>query len=179
MNSNSKNENKTVPRSIFQQARVLVLLSGVALASAAALTMSGCGSSNSASPASNVAVDPSFTSIYTNVLSQNCASCHQPGGSGTLNGANLDFSSQSQAYNTIFDMVAGLSSSGCTSLHNVVASAPRSSYLLAVIDSSYNRAGFGAASGCQPIASHVSGGYASPAAQAAIVTWITNGAANN
>ncbi|MCB0342207.1 MAG: c-type cytochrome [Pseudobdellovibrionaceae bacterium] len=126
-------------------------------------------------------VEPTFSSLYSKLFSTECASCHQPGGSGYVAGAPLDFSSTSTGYFSLFQSVGGASNSGtCGSLSNVAAGSPSQSYLMGVVSSQYYEDNFGGVSGCTPINTHINGVVnLSTSEQAALEQWIQSGAANN
>ncbi len=131
------------------------------------LTLSGCTPNTEST---------TFKTVYNDVLSQSCVTCHSPGGQGSQNGATLDFTDQTTSYRTIFSNVSGASSSGCTGFKNIVAGSPSTSYLLAVEDSSYNTT----SGSCTPITTHLNSiGVISAGKQAEIVSWVNAGALNN
>lgn len=129
-------------------------------------------------------VSGTFTDVYTNTLSTDCVSCHNPtNGAATLdNNTTIDFSSQSQAYTTLTaGVVAGMvKAPTCGGLQLVVASNPTNSYVLATMFSTYNTANFAGKNGCTPYNHANYGNFnLSAAEQTSIVNWIQNGAQNN
>ena len=124
-----------------------------------------------------------FSTIYAQTLGKTsgCANCHAPGGSGTNQGAQLDFSTQALAYSTLTSKkVTGSSkSSTCGTVNIVTAGSPSNSYLAGAVVGSHNVNNFAGVSDCQPITDHINGNYASASEQEAIISWIQSGAKNN
>jgi len=61
-------------------------------------------------------LNPTFTNVYANVISQRCISCHRPGASG-VNVGMLDMSTQTAAYANLVGVAAmgiGAGTSGIT-----------------------------------------------------------------
>jgi len=78
----------------------LSLVRGVAWVGAAG-SLVGCSSSSSSPSAA-----PTFTDVYQQILGPQCgAGCHMPGASGVTQGM-LDLSSQTTAYNALFEVAA-------------------------------------------------------------------------
>jgi hypothetical protein len=124
----------------------------------------------------------SFSGVYQVLSSNNCVSCHSPGGAAhDISGVELDLSSQASAYQALTSAsVSGVSSSGiCAGVRIVAPGNPASSYLLGVLFSSYNTSDFGGVSGCQPYSGHLQDTNLTQAEQASLTTWIQNGAPNN
>jgi len=125
---------------------------------------------------------PTFTELYTDVIQKTgCADCHTPGGSGTLAGVQLDFSTQAQAYSTLLNKsVTGTTSVGiCSGVAIVTEGRPESSYLAAVLIPSYQISDFGGVSGCTPLNTHTEEQYLTSAQQTQIEKWISAGANND
>src|SRR5579859_5169961 len=101
----------------------------VALATAGA-ALAGCSSSDTMpqSSGSNLnATSPTFTEVYTQIISVNCLSCHVPGGIGVTHGM-LDMSTQALAYMDLVGVMAAGSECGGMGTR-VVAGSPTSSLL--------------------------------------------------
>ncbi len=127
-------------------------------------------------------IQPSFSSIYENVLSKNCVGCHEPQGMGTVQGAQIDFSSKAIAYQTLTSSyssgTASNSSGQCSSVPLVSAGHPESSYMLATLFTDYHHSNFGI-NGCTPHSPSAHGATVDSSEKDAIVNWIQNGAQNN
>lgn len=124
----------------------------------------------------------SFASIYTTILGTACIQCHVPGQPVYVTrGVRLDFTNASVAYTTLTNnLVAGQSSTGtCSGIKIVQAGATNQSYLAGVLFQDYHIANFAGVTNCTPYANHLSDQNISASQEAAIVSWINAGAANN
>ncbi len=144
-------------------------------ASWAMLAVTGC---------SQLQSDSTFTAIYKNTIegSAECISCHSPTGSATaLDGVQLDFSTQSQAYLTLTSKkVNGATARGtCGSVSIVSSGSPESSYLMGILFSDYGTNDFAGVSGCLPVTTHYSILNLTSSEKTAISQWISEGALNN
>lgn len=121
-----------------------------------------------------------FTDVYTNSLST-CTQCHVSTITAAQDGAALDFSTQTNAYNSLMNhVVSGSVAKGtCGSVELVVPSTPANSYLLAVLFTDYNTNFASHNSGCTPYAAHLQDQHLSSAEESSMVQWIQNGAQNN
>jgi hypothetical protein len=84
---------------------------------------------------------PTFTNVYSSIISARCTGCHRPGGSGVTAGL-LDLSTQAAAYTNLVGVAAQGTSAGTsgitcasTSLARVVPSDASSSLLFAKVHS--------------------------------------------
>ncbi len=147
-----------------------------------ALTLTHCADkSNSPSPTQNV--EPTFSSLYTHVLSKNCVGCHEPQGSATINAnTTLNFTSLSLAYQTLTQGTSvGLAaniSAECSNVPLIVGGEPLSSYLLATLFIDYFKTDF-YKQGCTPHSPSAHGATVNSNEKSAFVQWIQNGALNN
>jgi len=146
-----------------------------------AVLLTRCGSKNN--PTTVSGVQPTFSSLYSNVFSKNCIQCHEPQGSATVNnGTTLDFSTQGMAYTTLTSgtSVGSFSNNNgeCHSVPFIVSSQPTSSYMLATLISDYTHSDFYNV-GCTPYSPSAHGATLDSADETALVQWIQNGALNN
>jgi hypothetical protein len=142
----------------------------IALATAGA-ALAGCSSSDntpsgssSSSTSNGSAAVPTFTEVYTQIISVNCLGCHVPGQIGVTHGM-LDMSSQSTAYTDLVGVMAA--GSACSGMGTrVVAGDPTTSLLYEKV------------SGTQPCGSRMplDGNPLSTSDIAEIHDWIAGGA---
>lgn len=141
------------------------------------LYFNGCGQTPTTTPASGT-----FSAVYVDTLSKACIECHVPSGAATAqDGVQLDFSSPTQAYNSLLNStVHGSRSVGtCGSVKIVTVSNATTSYLAGVLFSDYYKSNFGGVSGCTPYAVHLQDQSLSADEKASIISWIKGGALNN
>lgn len=123
-----------------------------------------------------------FGSVYKALKNNSCQECHVPTGSATVTShVELDFTSQTTAYTTLINgTVKGSTSVGtCSGVKLVVPSSPSTSYLAAVLFSSYSHDDFGK-TGCTPYSTHNSvDTHVTSTEQKSIIDWISNGAQND
>ena len=152
----------TVARYVGALAAVLVIL-----------LLARCGQQSAYTPGT-------FTAVYNQTLKTACVECHQPGGSATIAGATLDFTTQAKAYATIKPGSVGGGSSGpsCKNLPIVVAGNATSSFLAAVLFVEYDTTPF-QNPGCTPYATHQSDQNLSADEKSSLLQWINAGAKNN
>ena len=117
--------------------------------------------------------DATFSSIYTKILSVNCVTCHTTGG-GSSGVSDLDFSSQTNAYNDLMGTVKKQST--CTSLRRVEPSTPSRSYVLALLIDDYNKDNFAGVTNCKPPVEHITNTRLNSTDKLAIIDWISAGA---
>jgi len=124
---------------------------------------------------------PSFSEVYSTLESAGCADCHSPGASGFLAGAQIDLSTQAQAYFTLTTKtVTGTTSIGsCSGVSIVSAGAPERSYLAAVLIPSFQTDDFADVSGCTPLNTHTEEQYLTSSQQSKVEKWIAGGANND
>ncbi len=126
-----------------------------------------------------------FTTLYTNTIQgNNCARCHQPGGSASVAGASVDFTSQATAYKTLVGTkvsaqdVAGT----CGTVNIVTAFSAATSYLAAVTIDTYYSNPF-VSKTCAPASHTQKNGTGSVTLSTAdtnnLTSWINAGALNN
>lgn len=129
-------------------------------------------------------VAPTYSSLYSNVFyngNTGCVSCHAPGESAyDTDNVGIDFTSSSNGYSTLVgpDVMGNTSVGTCSAVELVDPGSPTSSYLAAVLISSYNSGNVGK-SGCTPYNVHLSDQNLSTEELSALEEWITNGAQNN
>lgn len=142
------------------------------------LAITGLQGCSEDKPSDSAAVDSTFTGLYNNLFSQDCADCHRGSASDPLAG-ELDFRTASDAYVTLTTLGAtGTGSAGACSGVSIVASTVSQSYLMAVLFEDYNSD----IGGCTPIDDHVNSANISSLAdlyKSALITWINNGAPND
>ncbi len=159
--------------------RILKPLGIVLLALAASLLLTRCGSEKDNNTDT---LEPTFSSIYTNVLVSNCASCHVPGEAAyDTNGVLIDLTSKTTAYNTISSGVvtATTADANCDGDDYITAGNANASYFAAVVDTGINPT-FNANGCTAPTNTHVNGLTSLTADEEdAIASWINQGAANN
>ncbi len=159
--------------------RILKPLGIVLLALAASLLLTRCGSEKDNNTDT---LEPTFSSIYTNVLVSNCASCHAPGEAAyDTNMVEIDLTSKTTAYNTIRNGVVTATTADptCAGLNYISAGNANASYFAAVIDTGINPT-FNSGGCAAPTNTHVNGSVSLTADEEdAIATWINQGAANN
>lgn len=146
------------------------------LLSAILMFASGCGDQSS-----NTSITSNFSSIYSNLLSTDCMSCHVPGGVATSDGANFDLSTEDTAYSTLTsNTFGGTSSSGCGTVSLVDAGSASTSGLMAILfDDITNSDGGFVLISCTPYSVHHSDQNISDEERTAITDWINNGAADD
>lgn len=146
---------------------ILILLSS--------LLYQGCGNKSS----TDNAVSATYSSLYSNVFSQSCVQCHQPGGSAEGNGAEVDFSSQSRGYSSLTTgTVKGVEAgSNCSGINIVSEGSATTSYMVGLLVSSENGRVYG--SNCTAIRTHIEANYLSSEAANALIQWVNEGAQNN
>lgn len=145
------------------------------------ILLTRCGSKDN--PTTSSGVQPTFSSLYSNVFSKNCIQCHEPQGSATVTyGTNIDFSTQGIAYTTLTSgtSVGSISNTSgqCHSVPLIEPNQPTSSYMLATLFSDYTHSDFYKI-GCTPYSPSAHGATLDSADEAALVQWIQNGALNN
>ena len=129
-------------------------------------------------------LNPTFTNVYSTILSQRCTNCHRPGGSGVVVG-QLDFSTPAVAHAALVGINAsgtGAGTSGitCASLNppqvRVVASNSASSLLINKLQSKIN----GTLSACgSPMPLPAAGAPLRQSEVNLIAAWIDAGAPND
>lgn len=129
------------------------------------------------------AISANYTSIYKELFVKKCSECHVPGGVGTEDGAEIDFSNAALGYSTtVGKTVTGVSSAGVCSGAKIIGSNAKASYMLAVFFSDYGLGSnnWGGITGCKPY-DHTAfqNSIPSNAEKAALVQWMNNGAPNN
>lgn len=143
-----------------------------------AIVVARCGGDKKTS----TSIQPTFTSIYSTILSQACIQCHVPSGVPYGSGVLLDFTSKTTAYTTLTTKVASGPTSGAACTTNnisiISAGSPSNSFLMGVLFTSYWGTNF-AGVGCTPYNAHLSDQALGSAEKAALEQWITSGAANN
>lgn len=164
----------------ISQLRFFETLKLTGLLLAVPLLLTNCGSKNNSNTSG---IQPTFTSIYTNILSKNCVQCHEPQGSATqVSGTQIDFSNKSSAYQTLTSGTTSgdtaILSGQCTNVPLVHASHPESSYLMATLATDYHHSDF-YKPGCTPYSPSGHGATIDSTEKDAIVDWIKNGALNN
>lgn len=124
---------------------------------------------------------PTFTNVYSSIISARCVSCHRPGGPGVSTGL-LDMSTQAAAYTNLVGVAAqgtgtGTSGTTCasTSLVRVVAGSASSSLI-------FNKTHSKVVGALAPCGSPMPPGSSAPLTAAQddlLATWINAGAMND
>lgn len=131
------------------------------------------------SPKNKDLIEPTFTSLYNLVFSQDCRDCHMPGGDAYDNyGIKLNFSTQSQAYSTLTSLGVTV---GCNGV-SIVSSTPETSYLMGTLYSDFRQNNFAGVGGCFPGNTHIEDTNISSLANSVrtqLIQWIDQGAPNN
>lgn len=150
-------------------AAILALL-GMGLVGGFLLT-SGCAQSTSSNATT-------FTEIYNASFSTSCLTCHCGSCSADNLGVTLDFSNADTAYNQLVNtgvQMPSSPSSSCRNLKRVTANSPSTSYLMAILFSSYRTTGFGGQSDCVPYPLQHDN-LVSESEKSSIESWINAGA---
>jgi len=142
------------------------------------LLLTHCGS-NSSSPSTAA----SFTTLYTTTFqTNNCIGCHVAGGSAWTAGSRLEFSTQANAYSTLYQAtVTGTAEAGtCGTALVVTPTNAAASYILAILPPATQTTNFAGITGCDPnpLTAHSSVNL-SATDVANITGWINAGALNN
>jgi hypothetical protein len=162
-----------VPRS----KSILILSFAVLVISVASLLLQGCGSSVATSGLTGGPA--TFTQAYSQIIGQPvCVNCHQPSGSATASGVNLDFTSQASAYSGLTSSQVSASDRTCAGVRLVVANNAPVSYLATILFADYYKQNDFVVSGCTPTASHQQYGV-STSDENVVIGWINSGAPNN
>jgi hypothetical protein len=137
-----------------------------------ATLLSNCGKKDESTSAT-------FSTVYTETLSTACIVCHEVPGSGTQNGASLNFSSKALAYSTLTtgNVTATDAVGACGTVKLVTASSPSTSYLLGTIIESYRSDNFAGVTNCTPNRHETLN--LSSTQQSNLVSWVQGGAQNN
>jgi len=158
-----------------------LVFSLIAISLVAICLLQGCGSSVNSTSGFSGTGPATFTQAYSQVLGQaNCVSCHQPGGSAMINnGVQLDFSTQTSAYNTLMNNFVTATDRTCANVRIVVPNNAPVSYLATVLFPSYYQQNDFVVAGCTPYSGHETTFSFSTSDVNVVIGWINAGAPNN
>ena len=150
----------------------------LALATMSVLFLSGCGEISKLTEGTTTS--GTFSDVYTKTLNNDCIQCHD--GADTNQFGNLDFSSQTKAYESLTSGTVSGPSSGniCAGVKLVDAGVPASSYLLATLFTDYTASSnYAGVATCIPYNAHALLDALSSSKKASLVAWVTSGALND